>query len=96
MDDLDFKYPISKQFFSLYHFSLKELAKIRIKKNIDPLLHVERILRKLYSSFVQVAKLDDSPAIMKNVEQVTVGLTYDKNNIKEIYADLAGNRGYYV
>jgi len=96
MDDLNFNYPISKQFFSLYHFSLKELAKIRIKKNIDPLPYVEQILRNLYSSFVQVAKDDHSPALMKNVEQVTVGLTYDKNNIKEIYADLAGKRGYYA
>lgn len=96
MDDLNFQYPISKQFFSLYHFSLKEMAKIRIKKNIEPLTYVEKILRNLYDGFVEIAKNDHSPAIMQNVEQVTVGLTYGKNNIQEIYSNLDGKRGYYV
>lgn len=96
MDDLNFLYPISKQFFSLYHFSLKELSKIRIKKNIEPLADVEKILRNLYDSFAEIAKNDHSPAIMKNVEQVTVGLTYGKNNIQEIYSDLDNKRGFYV
>ena len=96
MDDLNFQYPISKQFFSLYHYSLKELSKIRIKKNIDPLADVEKILRNLYNSFVEIAKNDHSPALMRNVEQVTVGLTYGKNNIQEIYSDLDNKRGYYV
>lgn len=96
MDDLNFNFPISKQLFSLYRYALKELAMVRVKRNLSPIKNARKVLMDLYEGFAQVAKEDHSEPMMQNIQNLKVGMTYSKNNEEAIYDEHDPTRGFYA
>lgn len=92
---LDFKYEISTSLYSLYHYCKEILSKAMYEYKADRVLEAEKIMRKLYASFSEVAKQDTSEPIMSNTQQVYAGMTYGKYDLNENFAD-NNNRGFLV
>lgn len=93
--DLNHKYEISNELFALYHFCLRELAKCRIKKNLEGMENAKKVLDNLYVGMVGMAKEDHSSPMMKNSQKVVAGMTYGKNSMNEVYID-DDKRGFFA
>lgn len=94
-NSLDFKYPVSKELYSLYNYAISCLAKSIYQNKIDGLLEAEKILKRLYTSFCEAAKSDNSGPLMRNTQQVYAGMTYGRNSLNEsCYED--SHRGFFV
>ena len=83
---LNFAYPLSKNLHSLYVFC---------KNRLDGLMEAEKILLRLYGSFVEVARQDTSEPLMRNTQQVYAGMTYGRASLNENYMD-DDQRGFFV
>lgn len=93
---LDFSYELSKNLYSLYVFCKNELAKTLYQNRLDGVSEAEKILRRLYGSFVEVARQDTSGPMMCNTQQVYAGMTYGRGKLNESYMDQDGQRGFLV
>ena len=87
---LNFAYPLSKNLHSLYVFCKNQLA-----RTMYGLMEAEKILRRLYGSFVEVARQDTSEPLMRNTQQVYAGMTYGRASLNENYMD-DDQRGFFV
>ena len=58
-------------------------------------MEAEKILRRLYGSFVEVARQDTSEPLMRNTQQVYAGMTYGRASLNENYID-DDQRGFFV
>ncbi|MCR5453333.1 MAG: flagellar protein FliS [Lachnospiraceae bacterium] len=92
-DDLDFKYEISKNLFSIYDFCERSLTSCLYKRDREGILIAERLMKKLYGSFLEVAKQDKSAPLMKNTQKMAAGLTYGRNDVIETIL-MNPSRGY--
>lgn len=90
---LDFKYELSSTLYSLYHYCKEILAKAMYEYRNDRVLEAEKIMGKLYESFKEVSKLDNSEPIMSNTQQVYAGMTYGKHDLNENYIE-NNSRGF--
>ncbi len=93
---LNFSYDMAKNLYSIYVFCRDSLAKSMYKRDLEDLEHTERLMRKLYSSFVEVAKSDTSAPLMSNTQQVYAGYTYGRDDLVETYENLDTSRGFLV
>lgn len=93
---LDFSYDISENLFSLYVYCKNELSKVLYENRLDGLADAEKILRRLYGSFVEAAKQDTSGPLMQNTQQVYAGMTYARGELNESYMDMDNQRGFFV
>lgn len=93
---LDFSYGLSNQLYALYTFCKREVARTLYQNSPEGLLVAEKILRRLYDSFVQVAEQDTSGPVMGNAQQVYAGMTYGRGELKESYMDNDFQRGFLV
>jgi flagellar protein FliS len=93
---LDFSYKLSGNLFSLYVFCKKQLARTMYENRLDGLGEAEKILRRLYTSFEEAARQDDSPPMMQNTQQVYAGMTYNKGILNENYMDYDDQRGFFA
>lgn len=87
INTLDFSYPISYDLMQLYLYCNKQLILTTIKKDVQPLSSVYKVLESLRTGFKGVANQDDSEPLMSNTQQVYAGLTYSKNQLNETYID---------
>ena len=55
----------------------------------------EKILKRLYTSFCEVAKSDTSGPLMRNTQQVYAGMTYGRTTLNESYME-DSHRGFFV
>ena len=83
MGALDLKYDIAKDLHKLYIYSKNCLAKAIYQNRLDGIEEAEKILKRLYTSFCEVAKKDTSGPLMKNTQQVYAGMTYGRTNLNE-------------
>lgn len=93
---LDFSYDLSKNLYSLYNYCKKELARTLYQNRLDGLEEADKVLRRLYDSFVEVAKQDTSEPMMRNTQQVYAGMTYGRGELNENYMDQDSQRGFLV
>lgn len=93
---LDFTYDLSANLYALYVYCKNELARTMYQNGLDGLEEAEKILRRLYRSFSEVAKQDTSEPIMQNTQQVYAGMTYAKGVLNENYMDEDNQRGFFV
>lgn len=93
---LDFSYNLSGNLYSLYVYCKNELSRAMYENKPDGLKEAEKILRRLYSSFVEVAKQDESAPLMQNTQQVYAGMTYTRGELNENYMDMDNQRGFFV
>ncbi len=91
---LDFSYEISSDLYQIYSYCKKELFVAMSRNRTDEIEEVERLLKKLYASFLIVAKQDTSEPLMTNTQQVYAGITYQKNNLNENYIEIDAQRGF--
>lgn len=93
---LDFKYELSKNLYCLYTHCIKELSLSMSLAKGEKLEDVESILNKLYKSFEEVSKTDDSGPMMKNAQTVYTGMTYGKDIMAQNYMEVDCRRGYFA
>jgi flagellar protein FliS len=93
---LNFAYPVSGNLYSLYVFCKKELARTMYENRLDGWTEAYKILSRLYTSFVEVARQDKSAPLMQNTQQVYAGMTYARGTLNESYLEMDGQRGFFV
>lgn len=93
---LNFSQELAGNLYSIYVFCRDSLAKAIYKRDLEPLEDSERQMKRLYESFIEVAKQDASPPLMSNIQQVYAGYTYGKNDLTETCPDLRTDRGFLV
>lgn len=95
--DLDFKYEISKDLYSLYDFCLRSLAKSIYKADLAGLEDADKVMKKLQDAFSQIARADESKPMMANAQYVIAGMTYGRAGLNESMASRnRGPRGFYA
>lgn len=92
---LDFSYAIAKELYPLYVSSKNLLAKAIYQNRVDGIEGAEKILKRLYASFCEVAKSDTSGPLMQNTQKVYAGMTYGKSSLNENFTD-DYNRGFFA
>lgn len=93
---LDHSYAISKNLYGLYVYCRNLLAKAMYQNKIAPILEAENILSRLYSSFQEAAKQDNSGPLMRNTQQIYAGMTYGKTKLNENDMNFNSQRGFFV
>ena len=95
METLNFAYDLSVELRRIYSYGKELLAKAIYKRSETEILECESLFRMLYESFVEVAKTDKSPVLMKNTEQVYAGYTYGRSDVNSS-SDVNPSRGFFV
>ncbi len=93
---LDKQYEIASELARLYLYVNRTLAKVMVKPEEALIVSAENVIKGLRESFEQVAKQDDSPALMGNAQEIYAGLTYGKNSLNENLSDEGASRGFFV
>ena len=94
--DLDHKYELSHNLHHLYIYCRNELSKALYENKTDRIDGAEQIMRRLYTSFVEVARQDTSAPLMCNTQKVYAGITYGRMSINENLMDQTASRGFYA
>ena len=95
MGSLDMQYGISHYLRQLYIFAYHELCHGIAMRQPELFDHASNIFEKLLPSFQEVAKQDDSEAVMQNVQTIYAGLTYGRGTLNEtIGVEVDTNRGF--
>ena len=95
MGSLDMQYEISHYLRQLYIYAYHELCHGIALRQPELFNHASDILEALLTSFREVAKQDDSDAVMGTTQQIYAGLTYGRGSLNETTAmDAANNRGF--
>lgn len=92
---LDYKYDIARDLHKLYVYTKNCLAKAIYQNRLDGIEEAEKILKRLYKSFCEAAKLDTSGPLMRNTQQVYAGMTYGRTTLNENYFE-DNHRGFFV
>jgi len=94
MNSVDTSTELGLTLLKLYVYCNRELTKAYIDLDDAPARHLIKIFSSLKSAYEAVSKNDQSGAVMKNVEIVYGGLTYNKKLMDEILTDRAQSRGF--
>lgn len=95
MSALDFSYDLAKELYSIYIFCRNSLAKAMYKRDLAEVELAERLMRRLYEAFLEVAKQDTSAPLMSNTQQVYAGYTYGRDDV-DTYQEFDTSRGFFV
>lgn len=95
LNSLDFSYEIAGNLKSIYEYIIKETGIASVKRDATVLKSLQLFMSKLKGSFAEIAKKDESKAVMQNAQTVYAGLTYGKNSLNESM-NSASNRGFVV
>lgn len=95
MVTLNFSYELATELYRVYAYSKELLAKAMYKRSEAEIDECENLMRMLYTSFVEVAKTDNSAPLMKNTEQVYAGYTYGRSDVNSS-SDANPSRGFFV
>lgn len=93
---LDMQYQLSTELARLYLYVNRTLTKSIVKKEKAELDSAKNVIAGLRESFVEVAKQDNSPALMQNAQEIYAGITYGKHSLNENLSDQGGERGFFV
>lgn len=95
MSSLDLQYEISHYLRQLYVFAYQEICQAIANRDAERIDHALDIFNGLLPSFREVAKQDDSEAVMENVQTIYAGLTYGRGTLNEtIGTKMDANRGF--
>lgn len=93
---LDKQYEIASDLARLYLYVNRTFAKIMVRPEEELIISAENVIKGLKESFEQIAKQDNSPALMGNAQEIYAGLTYGKNSLNENLSDEGPSRGFFV
>lgn len=92
---LDYHYVLAYELLQLYIYTDKCLVKAAAEADVGKLNEAAKIIGSLRTAYEVVAKSDKSGPVMKNTQQMTVGLTYGKNSLNEVMIDVnEASRGF--
>ena len=91
---LNLEYEVAVRMLSLYLYCNRELSKADIRKDAEPVEHVEMVIGKLHKAYEELAKQDESGPVMQNSQTVYTGLTYGRNCLSENLADQGVDSGF--
>lgn len=94
MNDLDFRYEISGNLYSLYDYCMRCLAKLSYDRNVEHIEAVRKVMTELRLAFKGVADADDSAPVMQHAQQISAGYTYGKHSLNVTEDGFDGNRGF--
>lgn len=95
MTSLDMQYSISHYLRQLYIYAYQELCQGIANRCPEQFDHASNIFEKILPSFQEVAKQDDSEAVMENVQTIYAGLTYGRGTLNEtIDTGVDSSRGF--
>ena len=83
MCSLHMEYEPAAALLSLYRFCIRKLTAVGIRRSIEPLDEIRKIIRPLRESYAGLVGYNTSGPVMGNSETVYAGLTYGKNDINE-------------
>ena len=92
---LHYEYSPAGEMLQLYIFCSRQLVDVSARMDMDALVRIESILKRLRDAYAQIAPTNKSGAIMENSESVYAGLTYGRNSLNESVIG-ASNRGFLV
>lgn len=92
---LDFSYPLARQLYQLYVYCNNQLSRALYQRSPDGVDEAEKILKRLYHSFVEAAKKDQSGPLMRNTQQVYAGMTYGRQDLNESCIE-DSSRGFFA
>lgn len=93
---LDMQYEISSELARLYLYVSRTMTRSLVKADGELLTGAESVIKGLRESFQEVAKQDNSPALMGNTQEIYAGLTYGKDSLNENLSDEGGFRGFFA
>lgn len=93
---LNLQYEPATSMRQLYLYSIRRLTIAEIKKDVEILAEVERIIRPLRDAYEEIAPNNTDGAVMGNSQEVYAGLTYGKSSLTENIQDQGSNRGFRV
>lgn len=95
MGSLDLQYEIAHYLRRLYVYAGQELCQGIANRDPEQLDHSLQIFEKLLPSFREMAKQDDSGAVMENAQTIYAGLTYGRGTLNETLGTAVDvNRGF--
>lgn len=95
MCSLHMEYEPAQALLSLYRYCMRKLSSAGVRRSIEPLDEIRKIIRPLRESYSGLVELNTSGPVMGNSETVFAGLTYGKNDINENLVNNI-NRGMLV
>ncbi len=95
MCSLHMEYEPAATLLELYRYCLRKLSSASIRKSIQSLDDIRKIMRPLRESYAELVSYNTSGPVMNNSESIYAGLTYGRNDVNE---SLVGNtnRGLFV
>ena len=93
---LNFTYSLAGELYRIYMYTKELLATALYKREESEISECEKILKRLYESFVEVAKTDRSETLMRNTEQIYAGYTYGRKDVNTNSSSLNQSRGFLV
>lgn len=93
---LNFSYGLAAELYRIYVFCRDSLAKAMYKRDIEEVLMVERLMKRLYEAFSETMKQDTSAPLMSNTQQVYAGYTYGRDDLVETCQNYDTSRGFLV
>ena len=93
---LDLNYEISIELMRLYLYMNKVMLKASIRKEIEEVQVVIKMIEKLRTAFAEVSKQAFSGPVMQNTQKVYAGLTYSNGGFNQEYQDQDIRRGFTV
>ncbi len=85
---------LGRTFLTLYVFYGELLTKAYLDCDRFAAEHVKDMFMRLSSSYSEASKFDNTGAVMGNTQKVYSGITYNKNQTCDNYAETFSNRGY--
>jgi len=95
MCSLHMEYEPAQALLSLYRYCMRKLSSAGVRRSIEPINEIRKIINPLRESYSGLVELNTSGPVMGNSESVFAGLTYGKNDINENLVNNI-NRGMLV
>ena len=87
MASINYDNEIAYNLIKIYAYMHRILVEAEYSRDKEKLNVASKLMSTFLGSFRDVAKKDDSPAVMENTQQVYAGLTYGKGYLNETMLD---------
>lgn len=96
MESLHMEYEPAPALLQLYLFCVRRLAQAEIRKDLQALEEIEKVISPLHDAYAKIQDQNTSGPIMGNSQTVYAGLTYGRGSLTENMGDPGANRGMLV
>jgi flagellar protein FliS len=96
LQSLHMEYEPAPELQKLYLFCIRRLAVSEVRRQIQPIEEIERVIGPLKDAYEKLAGQNPAGSVMENSQAIYAGLTYGRNTLTENMADQGANRGMYV